>query len=333
MNLNKNYYEVLGVSRTSDEATVKQAYRNLSKTHHPDKGGNEEKFKEVNEAFSVLGSKDKKQKYDRDSPNGANYNPNSFNGGFWDFSSNNFDFQGFGGGFNSFFEDLDIKTRKEVSLKDIYNDNSITLDFTRNVPCSRCDGMGVEESKDSDECSICEGKGVRDNGYHKLSCEYCNGSGTIHTKQCTKCTGRKLNAKKESITVDNTHVLREEQSMAYGGMGNFSTLNRRTKGNLIITLVPERQSVYRREGDNLLISVDVDFVTAILGGSFEHEHLDGKTYSIKIPASTNNGNKFKLSGKGMFRQDKRSRGDLIFLVNLVIDYDKVDIEKIKALVS
>jgi molecular chaperone DnaJ len=310
-------YDILGVDKNSTPDEIKKKYRDLAKQHHPDKGGDAEMFKKIQDAYDTLSNPQKKQQYD---------NPRQSQ--HFEFDMSDF-FQGFGFGFDSNFahsgnpfqrENLDINLTHHIPLKHIYQDIKADISFIRQCPCGRCDGVGYEVSDDSVECLHCEGSGRQQRHGMNIICDYCNGSGQIHSKKCSTCNGEKLKPKHDKVTVDNIFVLGvEPQTLTYRGYGNFSK-HKAKRGNLHITLMPENSKNYIRSGVNLLYVLDIDYRLAISGGEVEYKHLDDKTYKIKIPEKSNKGSKFKLSGKGMLNRDKTSRGDLIIELSLIIDY-------------
>lgn len=325
--MKKDYYKILGVDKNSSTEDIKKAYRTLSKTHHPDMGGDGEKFKEINEAYGVLGEPQKRQQYD--SPPQRGFRIEDFFEGFG-FSQPGSGFGGFGG-FNNgspfqqqIYEQLDMQFTQRISMQDIYMDKRVSIDFDKDVLCTRCDGLGVIPGPDSTECLHCEGKGQ----VHGHRCNYCNASGEIHTNQCEVCKGEKVVNKKETVNIDNVFVLQQTQQVSYRGMGHASRQQRGRNGDVHVTLVPEMLPNYERQGANLLYKMKVNFLDAIAGSATEYIHLDGKKLNVKIPAKINNGHKLKLTGQGMLQQDKRSRGDLIIQVELTIDYNTFDASKL-----
>jgi molecular chaperone DnaJ len=310
----ENFYDILGVDRNASHDEIKKKYRELAKQHHPDKGGDSETFKKVQEAYDTLSDSQKRQEYD---------NPRQQAHGF-DFNVNDF-FQSFGFGFgqnaNPFQqENLDINITHKITLKNIYQDTKADIYFIRQVPCGTCDGIGYVASSDSVECLHCEGRGRIHRHGMAILCDYCSGNGQIHSKKCNTCHGEKLKTKKDNVSVDNIFVLGDEpQRLSYRGYGNFSKHTSR-RGDLHITLVPEKNNSYARHGSNLLYTMEVDYRLAINGGEVEYKHLDDKTYKIKIPEKSNKGSKLKLSGKGMLNRDKVTRGDLIIELSIIIDY-------------
>ncbi len=318
----ENYYDILGVPKTATPEEIKKKYRDLAKQHHPDKGGDEEMFKKIGTAFETLSDPKKRQQYD---------NPNPFSNGFGtsvEFDINDIFSQfGFGGGFGNrrqeHYEELDITVQKEIPFKYIYQDKHVDITFTRNVSCGHCDGSGVEDGVDSVDCLNCESSGhVRKNGGY-MKCQLCQGKGKIHSNKCTKCDGKKVNVKSETVTIDNVFVMRRDpQRLVYRGYGHFSKFYSGKKGDLNIILVPEVLDNYVISGFDLIYNLEVDYRVAIDGGDIEYKHLDDKTYKITIPAKSNKGSKFKLQGKGLMMRDKKTRGDLIIDLSIMIDYSK-----------
>jgi molecular chaperone DnaJ len=322
--MNRNLYEILGVDRSASQDDIKKAYKKKARETHPDTGGSEEEFKLVNEAYSLLSDPAKKQQYD---------NPQQHFRQEFDMSDF---FSQFGFGFDfgaqqGHYEDLDIHIQMNVPFTSIYQDKKVSVDFVRNVPCSTCDGTGVEESDDSVECLHCDGAGRMYRNATVLICDYCHGNGKIHSKHCTSCRGEKIKPKQETITIDNIFVMGEEpQTIAYRSHGHFSKYYRGRKGSLHITLIPEVNPNYTRHGMNLIHTFEVDYRTAIKGGDVEYKHLDDKVYKISIPPKSNKGSKLKMSGKGLLYRDKVTRADLILDLSLVIDYSLEDEPKKKS---
>lgn len=356
MDLNKNYYHILGVDKNADDTEVKKAFRNLSKTHHPDKGGDDNKFKEINEASSVLSDTQKRNRYDNSSPHGKNFR----NSGFQNMNGFNFSYKesapnygdpfesyrtSFGGdiedflrrsGFGSFqrndiFEDLDIKININISLEEIYNNRTKEFTYIRNVPCNTCAGSGEVNMSGHVTCHHCTGSGRMNLNGRDTICNNCSGTGRITKKVCNDCNGSKLKAKKETVPLTNLFILSDsERSIAYNNYGNYSKFVKDKVGRLILTLTPIFGEKYKKVGKDLYFKTKIDFKTAILGGSFEYEHLDGKI-SIKIPDKTNNGSRLKLKDKGLIMSPAGNRGDLYIDVEVYIDYDKLTDSNIEIL--
>jgi molecular chaperone DnaJ len=320
--MSKNLYEILGIDRNATQDDIKKAYKKKARETHPDVGGSEEEFKLVNEAYSILSDPQKKNQYDN--PRQQHFQQEFDMSDF--FSQFGFgDFGGFGGfrsqQANQYHEDLDIYLSVDVPLTSIYQDKKVTVNFVRNVPCSSCDGSGVEESVDSAECLHCDGVGKTRRNGALFECGYCHGNGKIHTAECSTCNGAKVKPKNESISIDNIFVMTDEpQTISYRNYGHFSKYYRGRKGTLHLTLVPEINPKYVRHGMNLIYELELDYRTVINGGDIEYKHLDDKVYKIAIPEKSNKSSKFKLGGKGLLYRDKVTRADLILEVSIIIDY-------------
>ena len=346
MDINKNYYKILGLDKNADEKVIKKAFRNLSKTHHPDKGGSAEEFSKISEAYDVLKDDADKHKYDTQSPNGKSYQPNPFGGGGGGFGRgshfedmlNNFNNARRGGhgfdhrGNNSrehFNETLDIKMSPlNLTLSETYNNPSKTFQYKRKVACSLCDARGTVESPDSDECLSCNSKGK----VYGQECKQCSGSGRIHSKQCDRCKGEKVSLKDEVISISTYNP--NDIVTEYKGMGNSSKYTRGKKGDLVVTVNMKPNDEYTISGYDLTKTVKMDIKTAVLGGGIIFEHLDEvkdkdgamkrKKREFKIPARTENGTKFRLKGLGLSaNKSGKVRGNLWIVLELDIDFEKL----------
>jgi len=340
MDFNKDYYNILGVSKDAPSDEIKKAYRNLAKQHHPDATQNHDdtKFKEINEAFSSIGDDEQRQKYDVQSPHGKSYNP-GFGNPFFHVNINgqNVNGQGFNpfgpfGFSNSPFEDqffrdifirreefqenLDIHFPANITLKDVYNNNNISIKFTHDIKCDLCNFSGFDPDSDSFECDACDGKGG--DGFTK--CKYCNGTGKIHTGTCKKCNGAKVVTKDEDFAFTNTFSIDKNFTKYMRGLGHHSKHYSNKVGTLIIEANYQHDTRYTRDGHNLIYLLNLHFQNAIDGFNFDYEHLDGKKYSLKIPPKTKDGDFLRVAGKGLLA-NHQDRGDLLIKVNIIIDYD------------
>ncbi len=359
MDINKNYYQILNVDKTADDQEIKKAYRTLTKKYHPDKSGDEEMFKKINEANEILSDPDKRARYDSGSQHGQNYRGGFGGGGaggFSDFfrsykkpqsqyeqftSDFGWDIEdflrkgGFGGrGESTYMENLDIEITIEVSLKEIYNNMDKDVVYNRYVPCDTCHGSGEVPIDGYVSCHHCNGTGKNKTYNIDVSCINCNGTGKITKKVCPSCNASKLKLKKEKVTV-NTFILNDSaKKLVYPNQGSFSKFNKGTVGKLILNLVPVPDGKYKKAGRDLYFKTKIDFKTAVLGGTIEYTHLDGKVYSVKIPDKTNNNARFKMREKGMLINTSGNRGDLYIDMEIYIDYYKLtdtDYELIKNL--
>ena len=234
MNLGRDYYKDLELTKDASDDDIKKAYRRLAIMYHPDKTQGdktlEKKFQEINEANQTIGSPDTRNEYDSKSPHGKNYSP-----------FNSFGFGGFGGGtqfnpfemFNDIFgnqgfnpfrteefiENLDVMASINVNLKDVYLNNPIKIPYKKYISCTVCGGSGFDKNSKSDTCELCDGNG-RDKFGH--TCQYCQGSGKVYTGQCVHCSGEKVELKDIEIVLQNTLSIRGNTKNVHGGHGHQS---------------------------------------------------------------------------------------------------------------
>ena len=335
MDLNKDYYKILGITdKNCASDNIKTTYRKLAKTHHPDKQANKDDtiFKSITEAYEVLGDETSRKQYDTTSRFGNSYNPMagnpfSFFGNFGNFADINFaeqagtwgDFitnlHGFGRR-EEFHENLNIGFLLNVSLKDIYNNEQIKIKFTRNVKCDTCDWTGFDLTGPSYECEACDGKGH----YRGRTCEYCRGTGVIHTGVCASCSGDKVVKKEEEFVLSNAYTITGSFQKPLRNYGHQSKHYRNKVGSLVVDIAYNHDNRYQIVNKDLIYKVDLHYQLAIDGYDLEYEHLDGKKYKIKIPEKTKDGDMLKIDGKGLIIDDSMKRGDLLFKINIIIDY-------------
>lgn len=319
----KDYYAILGIARNATDAEIKTAYRSLTKIHHPDKGGDEEKFKEINEAYSTLGDAHKRGAYDMP--------PQPQHPRFEDFFQQ-FGFSGNFGGGNPFHqprypqEDLSIVIEHHIPFVDIYNDTPQEVVYERFIQCPACDATGLDHNSKFTECKNCDGSGNDSNMGRGTKCTGCDGKGGTYEKKCPRCNGNKMVSRQERVTVNNVFAVVQTQTVSYRGMGHFSQYENGRCGDAIIHFVPSFVEGYTRQHANLLFKIPIHFQDAIDGANINYEHVNGKIMTIKLPKGSKNGEKLKLSGLGLLQPDKRSRGDLFIEVDIVINYDRLNKE-------
>ena len=352
MDYKKNYYQILGVAKTADEAEIKKSFRNLSKTHHPDKGGDTNKFKEINEANSILTDLPKRTLYDSTSIHGKNYkvpnNPNNFYRGYnyepqqnpyadfdvkdkfkTKFGSDIEDFLRRSGYENvyqkeSINESLDIELTINISLEEIYNNKQKDFSYIRDVCCDRCEGSGEVLMNGFVPCHHCSGSGKLSNYNRDTICNNCSGTGKITRRVCDSCNGAKIRTKKETLPLVSLFVISDTQrTITHEGFGNYSRIYKNKVGKLILNLNPVTDNKYKKVGKDLYYKTKIDIKTAILGGTLNYEHLDGKIYSVKIVEKINNNERFKLKEMGLLITHNGNRGDLYIEVEIFIDYNKL----------
>ncbi len=277
-----NYYDILGVREDSTTEEIKKAYRKLSKEHHPDMGGDSEKFKNISEAYGILGDKTKKNDYD-------NRQRNPFFGGNAgkDDLFNHFFNQSQGGGNRQQSENLNANV--DITLEEINEGATKTIRFNRVV---------VDKSKQMSVCSQCNGAGhITLMGPFRSKCGSCNGM------------GRKYHYKNfaQEITFDVPKGVKNGETIFYPGLGNETP---KGPGNLFIKLQQKTHPIFQREGDNLIVTKKIPFPFLILGGAIEVPTLSGRI-SVKVGENTKPDHRLRVAGKGLSNEEGYRVGDLI----------------------
>ncbi len=334
----KDYYEILGVPRDASDDAVKRAYRTLAHQHHPDKGsGDETKFKEVNEAYQVLGNKEKRAQYDRFGAFGNGQNPFGQNVSWEDFSrSANFgdgaqgvDFD-LGDLFGDFFgmgrrgttrrrRGSDIQTEMTIDFRDAAFGVAKTFTLTKPLRCTHCSGTGAEPGKGTKQCPTCRGTGrvervILGQFATASACTACNGSGTVPKEICTHCRGTTVVRDAKDLELNVPAGIDDGQTIRLHGEGEAGA-HGGTAGDLYVTVRVRSDPRFRREGVDVRSDVTVTFSQAALGATVETPTLDGNA-SVKIPPGTQSGRTLRLKGKGAARLHGHGRGDHLLTVTV-----------------
>lgn len=330
----KDFYNLLGVSKSASQEEIKQAFRKLAHKYHPDKaGGDEAKFKEINEAYQVLGDEKKRQQYDQ-------FGSAAFESGGAGQGFNGFDFSGFQGGAG--FEDLgdifgdlfgggggrrqrtakgnDIQFDTEISFRDSVFGTEKTITLTKPTNCERCGGTGGEPGTGMETCKTCKGSGVEmgiqrtilGNMQTKRTCSTCYGSGEIPKKTCITCRGDGIERKQRSLVVTIPGGVENGSMLRVRGEGEH--LKKGMPGDLFVRIFVKSDSRFEREGANLFSEANIGFTQAALGATIEVETIEGKV-DLEIPSGTQTETQFRLRAKGV--QTSRGRGDQIVTVHVV----------------
>ncbi len=323
----KNYYDILGVSKSASADEIKSAYRKLAKQYHPDLNKGEEaatKFKEINEAYECLSDPQKKSNYDQF---GSAEGPQGFGGagggfsGFGGFEDIFNMFSGFGGGRqNSRTDGEDINVRMNLSFKEACNGGSKTVNINRYEKCADCSGTGAKNGKEFTTCSNCNGSGkvkqVQNSIFGQMvnitSCPNCGGKGKIIKEKCSSCLGKGYNKRSRTITINIPAGISEGQVLTLRGEGN-SSLNGGSNGNLNVIISVANHELLTRKDFNLYISVPIPFTLAMLGGSIKVPTVN-EIIELKIPELTQTGTVFKIKGKGVKYLRREMYGDLFVTV-------------------
>lgn len=366
----RDYYEILGVSKDADQATIKKAYRKVALEFHPDRNPDnkeaEEKFKEAAEAYEVLGNEQKKAKYDRYGH--AAFDPASgFGGGqrgrgthmtMEDIFEQFGDVFGEGGSpFESFFRGsgggggprrtagkrgTNLRLKVALSLEEIANGVTKKLKVKKQLTCDQCKGSGAKDSSSRKTCSTCKGSGyvrqVRNTFLGQMqtttSCPACNGLGEVTTAKCPKCGGDGRMFGEEVISVEIPPGVEQDMQLNMRGKGNAG-MNGGPAGDLLIHIEEKSHDYFKRDGSNLLYDLYLNFADAALGTSVQVPTLDGKV-KIRVPSGTQAGKIFRLKGKGLPSVQSYGTGDQLIYVNIwtpkkLTDEERKLMEKLKEL--
>lgn len=340
----RDYYEVLGVSKTANDKEIKAAYRKKAIQYHPDKNpGNkeaEDKFKEAAEAYEVLSNPEKRARYDQfghAGVGGAAGNGGPFGGGFSSmddiFSMFGDIFGGHMGGFGGGFgggqtqrqhRGSDLRVKVKLNLKEISTGVEKKFKLKKYVPCSHCHGTGAEGNSGSETCPTCKGTGsvirVQETILGKMqtrtTCPNCNGEGKIIKEKCKECSGEGIVYGEEVVTVKIPAGVAEGMQLSMSGKGNAGKHNG-MPGDLLILVEEEPDKNLIRDGNDLVYNLLLSVPTATLGGTVEIPTIDGKV-KVKIEAGTQPGKMLRLRGKGLPNVNGYGTGDLLVNISIYI---------------
>lgn len=326
----RDYYEVLGVKRNASEEEIRKAYRKLARKYHPDvnkEANAEEKFKEVKEAYEVLGDKQKKARYDKfgtADPSAGGFT----NGGF---SPNDF---GFGDIFDMFFgggrrqnpnaprQGEDLEFRLNIDLKEAVFGKKVDIVIPRMETCDSCHGSGAKPGTQPEPCAHCQGTGQEEvvqnrpiSIVYTRVCRVCHGSGKIVRDQCSTCSGKGRVNKKRVVTVKVPEGIYDGAQIPVPGEGEPG-INGGPPGNLYVTIHVKPHDVFTRDGDDLVCELPISFAQAALGDEVILPTLNGRI-KMKIPPGTQTGKEFRIHGKGVPRLGGYGEGDLRVKVKVV----------------
>ena len=310
----RDYYEVLGVNKSTPKEDLKKAYRKLAMKYHPDRNPDDEaaseKFKELSEAYEILSDDQKRQAYDQFGHDGVNPSFSNAQGAaegfsdiFGDIFSDIFGGSSRPGGSRS-RRGADLSYSVEVSLEDAVKGTSINLD----IPSSeRCSG-------DWHQCSHCNGTGVvrMQQGFFSMqqTCPHCRGEGEIHDPNCSICGGAGFIKKNKTLAVKIPEGVDTGDRIRLSGEGD---VGKHGNGDLYIQVDVQRHKIFERDGKHLYCEVPINYADAVLGGDIEVPTLDGKV-KIKIPEGTQSHKLFRLNGKGIKPLRGGSKGDILVRV-------------------
>jgi molecular chaperone DnaJ len=331
--LDTDFYELLQVSRTADEKTIKTAYRRLAMECHPDRNPgckvSEEKFKAISEAYDCLKDPQKRAAYDRFGHaavrNGAG--GGGF-GGAQDFGSFSDIFENIFGEFmngqqadrrGNVRRGSDLRYDLEIRLEDAYSGRSVELQIDSTAACGDCGGSGAKPGTSARTCTYCHGRGqVRaSQGFFVVerTCPSCRGVGEVIADPCTTCRGDGRTEKRQALQVDIPAGVDEGTRIRLSGKGEAGVRGG-PPGDLYIFIHLARHSVFQRQGTTLFASCPVSFTTAALGGCIEVPGLDRSRHEVRIPPGIQSGKQIKVRGAGMPVMQGRGHGDMIIQVEV-----------------
>ncbi len=351
----RDYYEVLGIDKNADAATIKKSYRKLAMKYHPDKNqGNpeaEEKFKEASEAYEVLSDENKKNRYDQYGHSGLD---GAFGGGgfSWDNFSHASDFSDiFGDGFSSIFESFfggghggrghgrssrnkgeDLQIALSLSIKEVADGVEKKIKINVKENCKKCNGTGSADGKTT-TCPQCHGTGqVRQMRRTLLgqmatvvACPTCHGEGSKITSRCTKCMGEGRTATTKTINFSVPAGVAEGQYIRLRGQGNAGRRGGQN-GDILVLIHEKEDDVFDREGNNLICEFPISFSQATLGAEVFVPTIKGRA-KMKIPAGTQSGKIFRLRSQGLPDVNGGYKGDLFVRVLVITPTKVTPVEK------
>jgi len=328
--MSNNPYEVLGVERDADHATIKGAYRKLALKYHPDRNpgdrGAEDRFKEITQAYEILSDPQKRQRFDRTGSVNGMPDMSDFFGGFgMDDALRAFqDIFGFGqSSGTSSGEDAVIDI--ELTLKEAALGSTREITVERKEHCSVCDGTGADPSEGLKRCERCGGQGrirtVRRTLLGAMQsvsiCPSCRGRGSIPVKICPGCLGSRLETRKRKITVDLPAGITEGHFVRLRGQGHFSE-NDGPPGDLILRIKKIDYGEFQRDGYDLIYRTRISFPEAALGTTITIPSIDEENTEIAIPSGVQPGEKLVLKRKGIKRLKGFGRGDIVVIADVYV---------------
>ena len=347
----RDYYEVLGVSKTATDEEIKKAYRKLAKKYHPDanpdnKEEAEKKFKELNEAYETLSDPQKRRMYDQFGPDG----PQGFGGaggpfggqnGYYSYTTSGFDGFGdfgdlgdifssfFGGGFggrtsrtsNAPRKGADLNVHTDISFEESYLGTEKEIIITRNEKCSTCHGTGAKPGTSVVKCTMCNGTGQVKQVQNTIlgqmqttrTCTNCHGTGEIIKEPCESCRGKGTVRKQPKIKVKIPAGIDDGQTVVLRGEGEPGEKGG-PNGDLYITVRVKRHSIFTRKGNTVFCEIPITITQASLGAELEIPLVNGTKEKYRIPDGTQTGTKFTIRNKGFKSVNSSAQGDLIFTV-------------------
>ncbi len=334
--MSKDYYDILGVSKNASQDEIKKAFRKQAHQHHPDKGGSEEKFKELNEAYQVLSNADKRKQYDQFGSNFQHGQAGPGAGGFYAGQNAgagmNFDFDDLGDIFNGFGDifgfgganrssNTRMKRGRDMEmvlsldfLEAIFGLEK-EINFSKNVVCEHCHGQGAEPGSKVETCTTCHGSGrvskiqrtILGNIQTQSTCPTCSGEGKIYSQKCSQCAGTGIQMKAVKLKVKIPAGIADGESIRLAGQAEAG-LKGAPAGDLYLRIRVNKHQKFVRDHYDIRTEEKINIKQAALGDKIDVETIKG-IVTLKIPAGTQSGTIFKLRAKGINRLHGRGTGD------------------------
>lgn len=333
----KDYYQTLGIQKGASKEEVTKAFRKLAMQYHPDKpGGDEAKFKEVNEAYQVLSDDKKRAAYES---YGSSWNgqggPQGWSGGF--------DTSGFSGGedidlgdiFNSFFggggasrsrtpRGSDISIDMEISFQESISGVQRSVPLSKTGQCTLCHGSGAKPGTKTRTCNECKGQGKIHETRRSLfgnfatvaECGTCNGKGSIPEEKCKNCRGSGLEKNTENISIPVPSGIRDGEALRLSGKGE--AIANGPAGDLYVRIHVKPHPVFRREGEHLIMDLEIKLSDAILGIEHSFQYIDGSSLKVQVPAGIKWGDILRMKEKGVPSVGRNKAGDLLIRINIAL---------------
>jgi molecular chaperone DnaJ len=335
----RDYYEILGVSKSAGDDEIKKAYRKLAIKYHPDKNpddkGAEEKFKEAAEAYEILSNSEKRQRYNQFGHAGVGGASQGGGGGFGGgmnmddifsqfgdiFGGGGFGGGSRGGGGRRVVRGSNLRIKVKLNLQEVAKGAEKKLKVNKFVSCGTCKGSGAKNGQ-FDTCKLCNGSGVQVRTQQtflgamqtQTTCSGCNGEGKIVKDKCNTCHGDGIVRAEEVITINIPAGVAEGMQLSVGGKGNAAPRGG-INGDLLVLIEEEEHPELKRDGSNLFYDGYVSFADAALGTSIEIPTVDAKV-KIKIEPGTQSGKVLRLKGKGLPDVNSYGTGDLLVNINV-----------------
>ncbi|HEY3318045.1 MAG TPA: molecular chaperone DnaJ [Coriobacteriia bacterium] len=342
----KDFYDILGVARSASTDEIKKAFRRLARKHHPDAGGSEEKFKEINEAYEVLSDADKRKQYDQfgqyygegSSPGAAGAGPFGGAGpGGYQYQQVNFEdigdvfgsMFGGGGGFGARAQQRqphrgrDLQYDVTLTFDEALSGVSTKVDVQRAERCAACAGTGAKPGTSRTQCTTCGGSGAVSQGQGLFGfsrpCPRCAGEGTVVEQPCTACRGRGTVTKVKPLTVNIPAGVTDGGKIRFKGKGEAGEAGG-PRGDLYVVTHVKPHEFFKRDGADIVLNLPITIAEAALGAEVTVPTTDGKV-RLKVAPGTQDGKVFRLPGKGAPKLKGSGRGDMRVRAQVVVPKD------------